>query len=108
MIKAHDNSKVVASLFTPARFVSDPQNLWLRCWVNGELKQDLTSSTMIFGVGECLAHLSTIMTLEPGDIVATGTGGGVGITRTPPETLHDGDVVVVEVEGLGRATTPIR
>ena len=108
MMKAHDNSKVTAALITPAQFVADPQNLHLVCTVNGVVKQDLNSSTMIYTVAECLAHLSTIMTLEPGDIVATGTGGGVGILRHPIEVLHDGDVVVVSIDGLGEATTLMR
>lgn len=105
MIKAHDNSKVVGSLFTPAQFVPDPQALGLTCEVNGVRKQDLHTSNMIFTFGECVAHLSTIMTLEPGDLIATGTGGGVGALRTPPEFLSPGDTVVVDVEGLGRTET---
>ena len=105
MVKAHDDSKVISPLLTPARFVPDPQQLHLTCTVNGVLKQDLTSSTMIYTVAKCLAHLSTIMTLEPGDIVATGTGGGVGILRNPPEVLADGDVVVAAIDGLGAVTT---
>ena len=107
MIKAHDNSKVTGPLLTPAQFVPDPQDLHLTCTVNGVKKQDLHTSTMIFTVAECLAHLSQIMTLEPGDMVATGTGGGVGILRKPPEVLAGGDVVVVEIDGLGRSKTPI-
>ena len=107
MIKAHDNSKVVGPLLTPAQFVPDPQNLHITCTVNGVTKQDLHTSTMIFTVAECLAHLSAIMTLEPGDIVTTGTGGGVGILRDPPEVLVGGDLVVVEIDGLGRAVTPM-
>lgn len=107
MVKAHDHSKVIGPLLTPARFVADPQDVHLTCTVNGVVKQDLHTSTMIFTVAECLAHLSTIMTLEPGDIVTTGTGGGVGILRNPPEVLAAGDVVVVEVEGVGRTVTPM-
>ena len=108
MIKAHDRSKVLAPLFTPSQFVADPQSLHISCRVNGELKQDFSTATMIFSIAECVAHLSTIMTLEPGDIVATGTGGGVGILRDPPEVLHDGDTVIVEVDGIGRVETAIR
>ena len=107
MVKAHDDSKVIGPVFTPARFVPDPQNLKLRCIVNGDMKQDLTTRSMIYSVAECVAHLSTIMTLEPGDVIATGTGGGVGVMHNPPQTLHDGDVVVVEVDGIGRTETPI-
>ena len=105
MIKAHDDSKVVGPLLTPAQFVPDPQDLHLTCTVNGVQKQDMHTSTMIYTVAECLAHLSSIMTLEPGDIVATGTGGGVGALMDPPEFMGPGDVVVVTVDGLGEATT---
>jgi 2,4-diketo-3-deoxy-L-fuconate hydrolase len=105
MVKAHDDSKVIAPLLTPAQFVPDPQDLHVTCTVNGVLKQDMHTSTMIFTVAECLSHLSSIMTLEPGDIVTTGTGGGVGILQDPPEALAAGDVVVVAVDGLGSATT---
>jgi 2-keto-4-pentenoate hydratase/2-oxohepta-3-ene-1,7-dioic acid hydratase in catechol pathway len=108
MVKAHDDSKVTATLLTPAQFVPDPQDLHLTCTVNGVVKQDMHTSTMIFTVAQCLAHLSTIMTLEPGDMVATGTGGGVGILRNPIEVLADGDVVVVSIDGLGQVTTIMR
>jgi len=107
MIKAHDNSKVVGALFTPAHFVDDPAALKLTCTVNGAVMQDFSTATMIFSIAECVAHLSTIMTLEPGDVISTGTGGGVGALQKPPVFLADGDLVDVEVSGLGRATTPI-
>lgn len=108
MVKAHDDSKVMAPLLTPAQFVADPQKLHVTCTVNGVVKQDMDASTMIFTVAECIAHLSSIMTLEPGDIIATGTGGGVGILRKPPEVLADGDVVVCAVDGLGETVTRMR
>ena len=82
--------------------VPDPHNLRLRCWVNGELKQDSTSGDLIFDIPALIEWLSRGMTLLPGDILSTGTPSGVGFARTPPEFLKPGDVVECEVEGIGR------
>lgn len=82
--------------------VNDPQQLRVSCWVNDVLKQDSTTSLMIFDVSVTIEHLSRGMTLLPGDIIATGTPSGVGFARQPPEFLTDGDVVVCEVEGIGK------
>ena len=82
--------------------IPDPQNLALRSWVNGVPKQDGNTRDMIFDVAAIIATLSRGMTLEPGDIIATGTPSGVGFARTPPEFLKAGDVVECEVEGIGR------
>lgn len=82
--------------------VPDPQRLALRCRVNGVLKQESNTSQQIFPIARTIATLSQVMSLEPGDIVATGTPEGVGFARTPPEFLQVGDVVECEVEGLGQ------
>lgn len=82
--------------------IADPQNLQLRSWVNGVLKQDANTRDMIFSVARTIAILSRGMTLEPGDIIATGTPAGVGFARTPPEFMKSGDVVECEVGGVGR------
>jgi 2-keto-4-pentenoate hydratase/2-oxohepta-3-ene-1,7-dioic acid hydratase in catechol pathway len=82
--------------------IPDPQQLALRCWVNGALKQESTTAMQIFDVANTVSILSRGMTLEPGDIIATGTPSGVGFARTPPEFLTDGDVVECEVEDVGR------
>lgn len=74
--------------------VDDPQNLWLRTWVNGELRQDGRTDDLVFGLGTLLEHLTATITLEPGDVVLTGTPSGVG-------PLVAGDVVEVGIEGLG-------
>ena len=87
--------------------VGDPQNLRVRSWVNGELMQDATTADMIFGVAEIIAHVTRTVTLEPGDLIATGTPAGVGAFRDPPRFLDDGDVVEVEVEGVGRISNPV-
>ena len=81
--------------------ISDPQDLALRTYVNGELKQNGHTSDQIFSVAETISILSRGMTLVPGDIIATGTPDGVGFARTPPEYLSDGDVVRCEIEGIG-------
>ncbi|PFG39407.1 2-keto-4-pentenoate hydratase/2-oxohepta-3-ene-1,7-dioic acid hydratase in catechol pathway [Georgenia soli] len=79
----------------------DPSRLRLRSWVNGEIRQDSTTADMIFGVGHIVHHLSQYMVLEPGDVVLTGTPEGVALSGRYPY-LRDGDVVEIEIEGLGR------
>jgi len=79
----------------------DPGDLRLRTWLNGELRQDARTSDMIFGVDEVVAFLAEAVTLAPGDLVLTGTPEGVGAYSDPPRFLTGGDVVRVEVEGLG-------
>jgi len=81
--------------------VADPQELMVRLRVNGVTKQVASTSTMVFSIRRIIAVLSSGMTLEPGDIIATGTPGGVGFTRNPPEFLKAGDVMETEVEGIG-------
>ncbi|MDP8922688.1 MAG: fumarylacetoacetate hydrolase family protein, partial [Chloroflexota bacterium] len=81
--------------------VPNVQNLRIGTKVNGVQKQDSNTSYMIFDVATTIESLSAGMTLEPGDIIATGTPDGVGFARTPPELLKPGDVVEVEVEGIG-------
>ena len=85
---------------TPDEF-GDPQAKRISLRVNGVVKQDGTTADMIFPVDVTLEFLSRGMTLEAGDIIATGTPAGVGLGRTPPEFLHDGDVVETEIEGIG-------
>jgi 2-keto-4-pentenoate hydratase/2-oxohepta-3-ene-1,7-dioic acid hydratase in catechol pathway len=87
--------------------VPDPTNLRLRTWVNGVLKQDASTSAMIFGVGALVEYVSTAFTLEPGDVIFTGTPAGVGSTRSPREWLKAGDVVRVEITGLGVLENPV-
>jgi 2-keto-4-pentenoate hydratase/2-oxohepta-3-ene-1,7-dioic acid hydratase in catechol pathway len=107
MMKAYDGFSPIGPLITPGEFVRDPQDLAIRCWVNGELKQDSNTSQMVFGVQAILEHLSAIMTLEPGDVIATGTPAGVGFGAQPQQFLEAGDTVTVEIDGLGRLETLI-
>jgi 2-keto-4-pentenoate hydratase/2-oxohepta-3-ene-1,7-dioic acid hydratase in catechol pathway len=87
--------------------LSDPHQLRLRTWVNGELRQESNTKELIFDCFTLVEHLSTAFTLEPGDIVSTGTPSGVGITRKPPQILKAGDVVRVEIEGIGSIENPV-
>ena len=87
--------------------LTDPHRLDLRTWVNGELRQESNTKELIFDCFALVEHFSTAFTLEPGDIVATGTPSGVGITRKPPQLLKDGDVVRIEIEGIGAIENPV-
>ncbi|MFF4710283.1 fumarylacetoacetate hydrolase family protein [Streptomyces eurythermus] len=83
--------------------IADPQDLSLRLWVNGELKQDGTTAEQIFPVGEVVRYLSRFMTLYPGDVINTGTPAGVAMGAPEPKPyLRAGDVVELEIAGLGR------
>ena len=89
--------------------VSDPQKLAMRLTVNGKMMQVGSSADMIFSIAEIIAHLSELMTLHPGDIIATGTPAGVGMGQKPdPVYLQDGDVMTLEIDGLGRQQQTIR
>ena len=81
--------------------VDDPNDLRLWCEINGEMVQDDRTSDLIFDVPTLVSYLSSICTLEPGDLVFTGTPSGVGVARTPPRFLQPGDVVVRGVDGVG-------
>lgn len=81
--------------------IPDPQRLAVRLRVNGVTKQDSNTSMMVFSVRDIIASLSLGMTLEPGDIIATGTPSGVGFARNPPQYLQPGDVMETEIEGIG-------
>jgi 2-keto-4-pentenoate hydratase/2-oxohepta-3-ene-1,7-dioic acid hydratase in catechol pathway len=82
--------------------VPDPQQLSLKLWVNGESRQDGNTKDMIFGVYETVAYISRFMVLEPGDVIVTGTPAGVAMGRSDQAFLRSGDVVELEIEGLGR------
>ena len=92
---------------TTADAVADPEALALRTWVNGELRQDSSTSDLIFGVAELVAFISETCTLEPGDLILTGTPAGVGVAMEPKRFLQAGDVVRIEIEGLGAIEHPI-
>ena len=84
--------------------IEEPQNLVLKCWVNGELRQNSSTADMIFTVAELISYISQYFTLEPGDIISTGTPEGVVLGMPQKLWLKPGDIVTVEVDGLGRLT----
>jgi len=88
--------------------IPDPQDLAISCRVNGQVMQSAATSQMYFSVADIIAHCSHAFTLRPGDVIATGTPGGVGVFRDPPVLLQDGDEVVVEVERVGRLVNVCR
>ncbi len=97
--KNFDRACPIGPWIVPAREIADPQNLGIKLWVNDVLKQDSNTNKMIFSVADQIAHLSTRITLHPGDLILTGTPSGVGLARQ--EFLKSGDVVRVWIEGLG-------
>jgi 2-keto-4-pentenoate hydratase/2-oxohepta-3-ene-1,7-dioic acid hydratase in catechol pathway len=88
--------------------IPDPQALEMRCEVNGEELQRTSTGDMIFDVAYLVHYCSTAFTLEPGDVILTGTPSGVGVFRDPPRFLQDGDEVSVIIEGVGRLTNTCR
>jgi 2-keto-4-pentenoate hydratase/2-oxohepta-3-ene-1,7-dioic acid hydratase in catechol pathway len=103
--KGFEHSCPTGPWIVPAVEIGDPQNLGLKTWVNGVLKQDSNTSKMLFDTAEQIAHLSTRITLQPGDVVLTGTPAGVGAERG--EFLEVGDVVECWVEKIGKLRTKI-
>ncbi|XP_011497264.1 PREDICTED: fumarylacetoacetate hydrolase domain-containing protein 2A [Ceratosolen solmsi marchali] len=100
--KAMDNFCPLGPVVVAKEFIADVKNLTVKTWVNGELKQDGSTSEFIFKINDIVAYLSQFMTLLPGDIILTGTPSGVGFTRNPPEYLKKGDVLETEIETIGR------
>jgi 5-carboxymethyl-2-hydroxymuconate isomerase len=88
--------------------IADPQALTVQTTVNGVMMQDGQTADMVYGVAALVAYISRMFTLEPGDIILTGTPSGVGLGRTPPIFLQDGDIVTVRVSGIGELTNPCR
>jgi 2-keto-4-pentenoate hydratase/2-oxohepta-3-ene-1,7-dioic acid hydratase in catechol pathway len=95
------------SQLVPASEVPDPQALAIRAVLNGETMQDSTTANMIFGVAEIVAFVSQGITLEPGDLIITGTPAGVGAFRDPPVWLAAGDEITIEIDGVGSITNPV-
>jgi len=99
--KSLDGSCPMGPMVVTADEFGDPQTKRLQCRVNGVTKQDATTADMIFPVATIIEWLSKGMTIEAGDVIATGTPSGVGMGRTPQEFLQQGDVVETEIEGIG-------
>ena len=105
--KSFDTHGPTGPWITTPDEVGDPQDLQIRTMLNGETMQDASTSEMIFGCAEQIATLSTAFTLEPGDLVSTGTPAGVGFARTPPVFLRAGDTVRIEIDGVGMIENPV-
>lgn len=106
--KAVDGFLPIGPWLTTADEIDDPEDLRISCTVNGEVVQDASTSQLHFGIRYLIAFISQTLTLEPGDLIATGTPAGVGAAMDPPRFLGDGDVVAVTVERLGTLTTTMR
>lgn len=85
----------------------DPANLGVKCWVNDELRQNANTRDLIFDIPTLIETISAGITLQPGDVIATGTPAGVGIGFTPPKFLKRGDRVTIEIDGLGRLSNSV-
>ena len=105
--KSVDTFCPVGPQLVPAEEIPDPHNLRIRAIVNGEVLQDSTTANLIFGVDEIVSYASQTMTLEPGDLILTGTPAGVGVFRNPQRLLQPGDEVTIEIERIGALTNPV-
>jgi 2-keto-4-pentenoate hydratase/2-oxohepta-3-ene-1,7-dioic acid hydratase in catechol pathway len=105
--KSFDTFAPFGPFLVTADEVPDPQRLDLSVTVSGSVMQHSSTANMVFSVAALVSLLSEIVTLEPGDLIATGTPGGVGAARTPPRFLRDGDVVEVAIESLGQLRNPV-
>jgi 2-keto-4-pentenoate hydratase/2-oxohepta-3-ene-1,7-dioic acid hydratase in catechol pathway len=105
--KTFDTFAPVGPSVVTADEVPDPQALGIRLRLNGRTMQDSNTSQLVFGVGEVISYLSRIFTLEPGDLIFTGTPPGVGMARKPPVWLQPGDIVEIEIDGLGTLRNPV-
>lgn len=99
--KTFENASGLGPVLVTVDEIGDGSGLTISSSVNGHVKQQSNTDQLIFGPAELVADLSQIITLEPGDVIATGTPGGVGAARTPPDWLSDGDELVVTIEGIG-------
>jgi 2,4-didehydro-3-deoxy-L-rhamnonate hydrolase len=106
--KAIDTFLPLGPYLVTADEVPDPQALGIRCLVNDEVRQSSTTGQMIFGVAELVSFISRTITLEPGDLVVTGTPSGVGMAADPPLFLRPGDRMRVEIDGLGELENTVR
>ncbi len=106
--KSLDTFCPMGPVLVTADELGDPGDLAIRSYVNDEVMQDARTSDMIFDVAALVAFCSRNFTLEPGDVIATGTPSGVGVFRDPPVLMSDGDVMTIEIEGIGRLTNTCR
>ena len=105
--KSPDTFCPVGPALVPRDQVPDPQALSIRAVLNGETVQESTTANMVFGVADLIEYITRTVTLEPGDLIATGTPAGVGAFRKPPLFMQPGDEITIEIEGLGSLTNPV-
>jgi 2-keto-4-pentenoate hydratase/2-oxohepta-3-ene-1,7-dioic acid hydratase in catechol pathway len=105
--KSFDTHGPTGPWIVTADELADPHSLQIRTWVNDDLRQDASTKEMIFDCFQQIETLSTAFTLEPGDLIATGTPAGVGVFRKPPAFLRAGDTVRIEIEGIGTLENPV-
>jgi 2-keto-4-pentenoate hydratase/2-oxohepta-3-ene-1,7-dioic acid hydratase in catechol pathway len=105
--KSPDTFCPVGPALVPRSEIPDPQALAIRAILNGETVQESTTGNMIFGVADVIAYVTRTITLEPGDLIATGTPAGVGAFRDPPLFMKPGDEISIEIEGIGSLTNPV-
>jgi 2-keto-4-pentenoate hydratase/2-oxohepta-3-ene-1,7-dioic acid hydratase in catechol pathway len=99
--KGFDTFAPIGPCITTENQLGNTDNLAIRTWVNGELRQNGSTRNMVFNISEIIYHLSRVMTLEPCDIIATGTPSGVGFVMKPKQFLEHGDIVRIEIDGIG-------
>ena len=107
MIKSFDTHGPMGPWIVTTDEITDPHNLSLKTWVNDELRQSSNTKYMIFNIYQMIVYLSQAMTLEPGDVISTGTPSGVGVKMKPRGYLKAGQVVTIEIEHIGRLTNPV-
>jgi 2-keto-4-pentenoate hydratase/2-oxohepta-3-ene-1,7-dioic acid hydratase in catechol pathway len=105
--KSPDTFCPVGPLVSAAE-IADPHALGIRALLNGEAVQDSTTANLIFVIDEVVSYVSRTSTLEQGDLILTGTPAGVGVFRNPPRLLQPGDVITIEIDGVGSITNPVR
>jgi len=107
MGKSWDTHGPIGPWMVTSDEIGDPHDLRIRTTVNGDLRQDGSTRDMLFDCWAMIEHLSTAFTLEPGDVISTGTPAGVGMSRTPPAWLRAGDTVRIEIDGIGGLENPV-
>jgi 2-keto-4-pentenoate hydratase/2-oxohepta-3-ene-1,7-dioic acid hydratase in catechol pathway len=106
--KSLDGAAPFGPFIVPKEFMTNPHDIHIMTRVNGVVKQDGNTSDMIYDIEHQIAYMSSIMTLYPGDVISSGTMGGVGTARKPPEYLKPGDVVEISIDGIGTLKTPMK
>ncbi|MFQ5790231.1 MAG: fumarylacetoacetate hydrolase family protein [Acidobacteriota bacterium] len=106
--KGHDTFAPLGPFIVPRELIGDPMNLAMKFTLNGEVMQDSNTSKMIHDVYELVSYASRILTLQPGDVISTGSPSGVGVARNPPVFMKKGDIAVSWIEGIGTLTNPVK